>query len=333
MNFSPFEIYYEKESENYPLFKYLKEKYNNIPWFEIENHNNIEFFRKSSNSEFLNLKKNLIIGVRKTLKLIKNNKTSDFLVPFTSSGCTASCLYCYLVCNFNKCSYLRVFVNREDMLDKIIKHSIKNKSNFIYEIGSNSDLILENTITNNLPFVIENFALNGNGFLTFPTKFSMVDSILNLNHKGKTIIRMSINPSHIINKIEIKTSNLKSRVDAINKLKDASYPIGILIAPIILIDNYKKLYEELIIFLAQNLTHNAKKNLPIEIIFMTYSYIHRAINQDAFPNAINLYDKNIMKSRGYGKYCYKDDVKADFSIFITNLIKKYLPEAIIKYIV
>lgn len=219
------------------------------------------------------------------------------------------------------------------MLDKIIKHSIKNKSNFIYEIGSNSDLILENTITNNLPFVIENFALNGNGFLTFPTKFSMVDSILNLNHKGKTIIRMSINPSHIINKIEIKTSNLKSRVDAINKLKDASYPIGILIAPIILIDNYKKLYEELIIFLAQNLTHNAKKNLPIEIIFMTYSYIHRAINQDAFPNAINLYDKNIMKSRGYGKYCYKDDVKADFSIFITNLIKKYLPEAIIKYIV
>ena len=67
------------------------------------------------------------------------------------------CLYCYLVCNFNKCSYLRLFVNREEMLDKIIRTANKSDKELVFEIGSNSDLILENTITNNLVWTIENF--------------------------------------------------------------------------------------------------------------------------------------------------------------------------------
>ncbi len=57
------------------------------------------------------------------------------------------CLYCYLVCNFNKCSYLRIFVNREEMLDKIIKTANKSEEELVFEIGSNSDLVLENMIT------------------------------------------------------------------------------------------------------------------------------------------------------------------------------------------
>ena len=57
------------------------------------------------------------------------------------------CLYCYLVCNFNKCSYLRLFVNREEMLAKIIKTANKSDKELVFEIGSNSDLVLENMIT------------------------------------------------------------------------------------------------------------------------------------------------------------------------------------------
>jgi len=66
-------------------------------------------------------------------------------------------MYCYLVCNYNKCAYLRLFVNREQMMEKIIKTSEKSEKELTFEIGSNSDLILENTITNNLPWTIEKF--------------------------------------------------------------------------------------------------------------------------------------------------------------------------------
>ena len=331
--FKPKAIYYEKEIFNYPLGRELMKKYEDINKFEIESHNNIEEMRSNPNSEFANMKRNLIIGVRKTHKFVENHKTSDFLVPYTSSGCIAACMYCYLVCNYNKCAYLRLFVNREQMLDKIIKTAEKSENSLTFEIGSNSDLILENTITNNLVWTIENFKNTKNGHLTFPTKFDMVDPILPLDHQGKITVRMSVNPEEIIDRVEFGTSRLQGRIEAINKLKEAGYKIGILIAPIILVDNWKELYKELIQKLIQELSENVKKDAFFELIFMTYSYVHTKINEEAFPNAINLYNKDIMTGRGRGKYCYKKDVRDEAEIFLRDQMHKYFPNNKIEYIV
>ena len=331
--FKPQSIYYEKQIENYQLGKELLEKYKEVPKVIIENHNNIEEMRKKQNSEFPDLKRNLIIGIRKTHKFVENHKTSDYLVPYTSSGCTAMCMYCYLVCNYNKCAYLRLFVNREEMLEKIIKVSQKSEKNLTFEIGSNSDLILENSITGNLVWTIQNFANTEKGFLTLPTKFDMVDEILPLNHKGKVIIRMSVNPEEIINKVEFGTSRLKGRIEAINKMVEAGYKIGILIAPVILVENWKKLYSELIERLSQELSTKARKEAFFEIIFMTYSYVHTKINEEAFPNAINLYNKEKMTGRGRGKYGYKEKERIEAEIILREQMKKYFPNNSIEYIV
>lgn len=244
------------------------------------------------------------------------------------------CLYCYLVCNYNKCAYLRLFVNREQMLDKIIKVNEKSEKELTFEIGSNSDLILENTITKNLEWTIKNFIEKTNrGNLTFPTKFDMVDPILNLNHDSRIIVRMSVNPQEIIRKVEIGTSPLKNRVEAINKLKDAGYKIGILIAPIVLVDNYKEEYKKLIEYLDENLSDKVKEEAFFEIIFMTYSFVHNAINTEAFPNNPNLYDKEKMTGRGKGKYTYKKGVREEAESYIRDLMKKHFLNSDIKYIV
>lgn len=219
------------------------------------------------------------------------------------------------------------------MLDKVIKVANKSDKNLTFEIGSNSDLILENTITNNLVWTIENFRKSPKGMITFPTKFDMVDSILPLNHDGKIIVRMSVNPQDIIKQIEIGTSPLKNRVEAINKLKQAGYKIGILIAPVILVDNWKSLYEELIKYLDENLSIEVKRDVFFEVIFMTYSYVHRMINNDAFPDRINLYNKDIMTVRGRGKYMYKREIKEEGEVFFIDKLKKYFPNNEILYIV
>ena len=331
--FKPKGIYYEKAIEEYQLGKELLKKYKDVPKVIIENHNNIEEMRKKQNSEFADMKRNLIIGVRKTHKFVENHKTSDYLVPYTSSGCTAMCMYCYLVCNYNKCAYLRLFVNREQMLEKIIKVAQKSEKELTFEIGSNSDLILENTITGNLVWTIENFANTEKGFLTLPTKFDMVDDILPLNHNGKIIIRVSVNPEEIINKVEFGTSRLKGRIEAINKLTEAGYKIGILIAPVILVENWKELYTELIQRLSIELTEKSKKNAFFEIIFMTYSYVHTRINEEAFPNAINLYNSEMMTGRGKGKYAYKEKNRREAEIYIREQMQKYFPKNKIEYIV
>ena len=161
----------------------------------------------------------------------------------------------------------------------------------------------------------------------------MVDPILNLNHNGRIIVRMSVNPEKIIQKEEFGTSHLKNRVEAINKLRKAGYKIGILIAPIILIDNWKEEYEKLIIYLKDNLSDEVKKDVFFELIFMTYSYVHNMINNDAFPNAIKIFDKEKMTGRGKGKYMYKEQIRKEGEEFLRKKMQEYFPKNKIEYIV
>ena len=87
--FKPDEIYYEPNIKSYNLGIELLEKFNDVPKFQITNHNNIEEMRSKENKDFPKMKKNLIIGTRKTHKYVENHKISDYLVPYTSSR-----LYC-----------------------------------------------------------------------------------------------------------------------------------------------------------------------------------------------------------------------------------------------
>ena len=92
--FLPREVFFEKNAQNYELGKELLTRYQEkgIPCIEIENHNNIEEMRKKENKEFPKMKQNLIIGIRKTHKFVPNHKTSDYLVPYTSSR-----LHCHVL--------------------------------------------------------------------------------------------------------------------------------------------------------------------------------------------------------------------------------------------
>ena len=325
-------VYYEPAALNYELGEMLRARFAELPWVEIESHNNIPELTAADNRDFPKLKNHLIIGVRKTHKYVPNHKVSDWLVPYTSSGCRAMCLYCYLVCNFNKCAYLRLFVNREQMLDRLLKKGNAAPVPQTFEIGSNSDLVLENMITDNLRYTIERFGREGRGHLTFPTKFDAVDTLLSLDHRGKTIFRMSVNPDDIIRRVELGTSPLQARIRALNNVAEAGYPVGLLIAPIVLLPEWKRLYGELIEQLADELSEKVKQTGFIEIILMTYSFVQNAINTDAFPGAVQLLNRESMTGRGRGKYCYRNDIRAEVETFLRQTLANQLGTMPILYI-
>ena len=61
-------VFYEPDSLKYELGKMLKQKYQSLPWTEIESHNRILEFSSAENREFPKLKRHLVIGIRKTHK-------------------------------------------------------------------------------------------------------------------------------------------------------------------------------------------------------------------------------------------------------------------------
>lgn len=114
-------------------------------------------------------------------------------------------------------------------------------------------------------------------------------------------------------------------------MQDINY--GILVAPVIMVDNWKQLYKGLIQILYDNLQEDVKKEVFFEVIFMTYSYVHTKINEEAFPNAIKLYSKDKMTGRGKGKYMYKLDLREDGEAYIRQLLNEYFPNNKIVYVV
>ena len=100
-----------------------------------------------------------------------------------------------------------------------------------------------------------------------------------------------------------------------------------------MVENWKALYKELIIELNNKLSEKAKKQVFFEIIFMTYSFVHTKINEEAFPNAIQIYDKEKMQGRGKGKYMYKSDLREEGKQFLLEEMHKYFKDNIIEYVV
>jgi len=333
--FIPLRVYYEEIVKKYEQGKEILERYEklNIPLTPIEAHHKIEELRHLPNKEYTKMKKYLILGTRKTIKLTPNDKSADFIVPFTSSGCTATCLYCYLVCHFNTNSYLRIYMNREEIMNKVKKTIMKVGEHKVYELGSNSDMVLENTITGNLRWAIEEFGKLENATATFSTKFDAVEDLLTANHNGHTQMRISINPQEIIERVEFGTSSLKERVIAANKMFEAGYKIGLNIAPIILQNGWEIMYENMFKEVKETLSSKLKNQLFIEVIFMTYGLPNYIINTESMPKAVNLLDKVKMRPKGPGKYTYRNEYRNPAEDIIREYIQNYLPEATISYIV
>ena len=69
----------------------------------------------------------------------------------------------------------------------------------------------------------------------------------------------------------------------------------------------------------------------IEIIFMTYSFVHRKINNEAFPDAAELYSQEYMVGRGMGKYCYRPQFREEGEALLKEEIEKRFGEGKILY--
>lgn len=336
--FMPKIVIFEPKSLQYPLgekiYKYFKSK----P-VEILKTSLSAFTRKMSEltekQKYARSKTILSVTRNREKKLQVCRPSADYSFKLVSN-CPGSCEYCYLQTNQSYKPYLKAFVNLEEIWDTVSRHISENATKPVtFEAASNGDPLAIEHITGSLGETIEFFGKLQNGRLRVVTKYDNVDLITNKRHCGHTRFRVSINTDYIIKQFEHRTSTIEERLEAAEKLARADYPLGFIVAPIMLYNNWKEEYHTMFQKLHDKLKGQKVNNLTFELIQHRYTEHAKLRILERFPSTkLNMDDsKRMLKWGKFGrfKYVYPKEDASLIKETLSNMIHTFFPDAVIEY--
>ncbi len=335
--FMPQRVIFEPLSLEYPLGKEIYDYFQNKPVEIIEStaKGAAKFIPGTTATEkYANSKKTIFVTISKINKLDVCRPSADYQFSLVSN-CPGMCEYCYLQTTQGSKPYIKVFVNLEDIYD-IIKAHIKDDKVTTFEAASLGDPLALEHITGSLAMTIEFFSELENGRLRVVTKYNNVESLLQLNHNQHTHFRISINSNYVVTNFEHNTGSIDERIEAVVKLANAGYPIGFIVAPIMIYDNWKEEYHVLFNKLKENLgSELSQKELTFELIQHRFTAVAKDLIVQRFPKTkLDMEEENrSLKWGRFGRYkhVYHKDQANEIKEYLTSLIIERFPNADIKY--
>ncbi|WP_207425335.1 spore photoproduct lyase family protein [Pedobacter sp. SYSU D00535] len=342
------EIYLEPEVRNFKRGLEILEKYPEATLTEVDSHWKIAqlFGFEGSVEDWISNKKNvLILGIKKSLSARLNSRSSNWVAPSQSNGCTMSCSYCYVPRRKGFANPITIFVNIEQICNYLRRHASRqgpksvpdhiDPNYWVYEIGENGDCSADAAICDNVKDLIALFREVSNGKLTFATKFVNRD-LLNYDPQEKTRIRFSLMPHKMSKLVDVRTTPISDRIDVMNDFADAGYEVNVNFAPVIFYDGWLEDWKILFDEMNDKLNEKTKKQLITEIIFLTHNEQLHEVNMNWHPKAEDVLWRPEIQEVKYSQtggrnVRYKRGFKKDLVDSLVELVEKELPYCPIRY--
>lgn len=336
--FMPQLVYIEPKALDYPLGVELKDKFEKlgIEIRETTSHNQVRGIPGETElQQYRNAKSTLVVGIRRTLKFDTSKPSAEYAIPL-ATGCMGHCHYCYLQTTLGSKPYIRTYVNLDEIFDQAKKYMDERAPEITrFEAACTSDIVGLDHITHSLKKAIEFFGETEFGRLRFVTKYHHVDHLLDARHNGKTRFRFSVNSRYVIKNFEPGTSSFEERLEAARKVANAGYPVGFIIAPIYMHDNWKEGYHELFERLAAQLEGVKLPDLTFELIQHRFTKPAKNVIVKRYPKSQLEMDEEKRKYKwgryGIGKYVYPDEAARDLESTIRGYVSDFFPQAIVQY--
>lgn len=163
-----------------------------------------------------------------------------------ATNCPFDCSYCILQYYLNN-PLLTVFANIGELCEEI-KTRIDREPQRLFRVGTGelADSLALDPISGAGPQLIRFAAEQKNMLLELKTKSDKVEHLLDVAHRGKTVISWSLNPPEYIRNYEFRTADLKARMRAVDRIQDAAYLLGFHFDPLLINREWKWSYEELV---------------------------------------------------------------------------------------
>ena len=267
-------------------------------------------------------------------------------------GCPAHCQYCYLAGSLSGPPVTRVYANLDEVLAGVSSHAgqgtvtsgtaERGHEGTTFEMSCYTDPLGIESVTGSLAAAISRVGTGRFGpdgdqpvQLRFTTKFDDVRELVELPHHGRTRARFSVNSHEVAGRFEGGTARTSARLAAMRTLATAGYPVGLTIAPIMPLGNWRDSYGRLLAAAADSLAGLHAADLTVEIITHRFTPASRDTLLRWYPRTrleMDTESRSAKRSKFGGvKYVYPREVMAEMRNWFTAELDRRLPDARLLY--
>lgn len=255
-----------------------------------------------------------------------------------AEGCPAHCQYCYLAGSLQGPPVIRVFANLPQILENLANYE-RSGQKTTFEVSCYTDPLGIEHLTGSLAECIRYFGTRQDGYLRWVSKFDYVDDLLSIPHQGHTHCRISVNAAPISKQLEGGTATVADRLKALRRLAlppeqgGGGYPVGLVIAPIMAIEDWQTHYGQLLDDIRAALDFNCAPTF--ELISHRFTPGSKEVLNQWYPNSkleMNETDRTVKRNKFGGiKYVYGAETMKALRQFFESEIAKRFPDGKILY--
>lgn len=160
-------------------------------------------------------------------------------------NCLYDCRYCFLQGMYQSANYV-LFVNYESFQDDIMSICESHpKDDIHFFSGYDCDSLALEPVTGFAEQFLPFFTSIPNAWLELRTKSTQIRTLINQKPSSRCIVAFSLTPAEIAAKVEDKAPTLERRLDAIKKIQQHGWQIGLRFDPLIYQTGYQQQYQRL----------------------------------------------------------------------------------------
>jgi spore photoproduct lyase len=265
-----------------------------------------------------------------------------------AQGCPAHCQYCYLAGSLGGPPITRVFANLEEILagldDRVGTGRVtsgtpaRGHEGTTFEASCYTDPLGIEHLTGSLAATIGHVGTHawaGPVQLRFTTKFGDVRPLVGLPHAGRTRVRVSVNAAAVADRFEGGTDRMPARIAALRALALDGYPVGLTIAPIMPVDDWRAGYGGLLEDVRAAVDDVPSLDLTVEMITHRFTPRSKEVLLGWYPRTRLEMDEDLRRAKrgrfGTLKHVYPAPVMAELRSWFQQELQTRLPMARVLY--
>ena len=264
-----------------------------------------------------------------------------------AEGCPAHCQYCYLAGSLSGPPVTRVYADLDEILAGLDTYvgaghvtsgtAERGHEGTTFEASCYTDPLGIEHLTGSLAATITHVGTHsfaGPVQLRATTKFGAVAPLLELPHGGRTRIRVSVNAASAA-RFEGGTDPVATRLAGSGALARAGYPVGLTIAPIMPLGDWRAEYGALLAAAAAELAGVPDLDLTVECITHRFTPGSKQVLERWYPRTKLEMDPDARRRKfgkfGAVKYVYPAEAMRELRTWFEEALAEHLPAARVLY--